>query len=84
MGKICSCNDLINENNKEFYGFNNKENNIRYINKKSFNKYDDKDKIFYEKTAEYDKIIKDQLKNETEYEEEPKEYTNGTVKIIRI
>ena len=84
MGKICSCNELMNENN-EFYGFNNKDNNKKYIIKKNFNNYDDKDKIFYEKTVEYDKIIKDQLKNEKEYEDdEPKEYTNGTVKIIRI
>ncbi len=85
MGKICTCNELTNENLEEFYGFNNKESNKkRYIIKKNFNNYKDEDKIFYEKTVEYDKIIKEKLNNEDDSENEPKEYINGTVKVIRI
>ena len=85
MGKICTCNDLTNENLEEFYGFNNKESKKnRYIMKKNFDNYKDEDKIFYEKTEEYDKIIKDKVNDGNETDNEPKEYINGTVKIIRI
>ena len=86
MGNFCSCNDFINENDDEFYGFINKEKNRskRIILKKNFDNYKDEDKIFYEKTVEYDKIIKKKLNNEYESNDEPKEYINGTVKIIRI
>ena len=56
MGTICSCNDLSNENYKEYYGFGNKPYNpkIRINNKKNYSEYLDKDKMFYEKTVEYD------------------------------
>ena len=84
MGKICTCNQLDDEN-CEFYGFNNPRKNLdnKIITKKQFNDYDEKDKIFYEKTAEYDKVIKNKLNYNTN-NNEPKEYINGTVKIIRI
>ena len=81
MGKLCSCDDLNNENYKEFYGFKN-DNNI--IIKKKFNEYQENDKIFYGKTNEYEKIIKNKINNENKDDNEPKEYMNGTVKIIRI
>ena len=82
MGKICSCNDLNYENVKEFYGFNNKYNNI--IVKKKYNNYQEKDQIFYGKTEEYDKVIKEKLNTDNNTDNEPKEYMNGNVKIIRI
>ena len=84
MGKICSCNDLNNENIQEFFGFNNKYNNNGFIVKKMFNNYQEKDQIFYGKTDEYDKNIKDKLNDENNKDDEPKEYMNGNVKIIRI
>ena len=80
MGKLCSCDDLNSENPKEFYWFK-KDNNI--IIKKRFNDYEENDNIFYGKTKEYDKI-KNKINNENKDDNEPKEYMNGTVKIIRI
>lgn len=81
MGKLCSCDGLNSENYEEFYGFK-KNNNI--IIKKRFNEYEENDKIFYGKRNEYDKIIKNKINNENKDDNEPKEYMNGTVKIIRI
>ncbi len=85
MGTICSCNDLSNENYKEYNGFGNKPYNpkIRINNKRNYDEYLDKDKIFYEKTDEYDKYIKNKVQKGKK-ENEPKEYINGTVKVILI
>ena len=86
MGATCSCNDFNNDNNKEYYGFGSKHYNpeVNMIKKKNFHDYNKKDKMFYEKTAEYDKYIKGRLNIKNRDKDEPKEYMNGTVKVIVI
>jgi len=87
MGKICSCSYLSNEQNGEFYGFdkNNKEQNeYCYIIKKQFHNYDEKDRKYYGKTAEYDNLMENTIIQDNQGENEPKEYANGSVKIIHL
>ncbi len=86
MGGICQCSDLNEENCGEFYGFNKPRKNLddNKLIKRQFSEYSEKDKIFYEKTVEYDKVIKNKLNNDTSNNIGPKEYVNGSVKVIRI
>jgi hypothetical protein len=86
MGTLCQCSDSNEENFNEFYGFNTPRKYLddNKIKKKQCNNYNEKDKIFYEKTVEYDKFIKKRLNNDRPNNNEPKEYINGTVKVIRI
>ena len=85
MGKICSCDDLNNEKNGEFYGFNKNDksqNNYYVIIKKQFQNYNEKDKKYYGKTAEYDNIVQNTSIQDIQVDSDPIENENGTVKII--
>ena len=85
MGKICSFNCMDNEKNEEFNGFN--RNNINQkeyyiIIKKQFQNYEHKDQKYYTKTPDYDNLIENTSIQDIQFENEPIENEEGTVKII--
>ena len=93
MGTFCSCDcNLNNEGKGEFFGFKNankkNEENREYwvVKKVKFQNNEPKDDKFYKKTIEYDDLMKNTLpqeKTENDDVNDLKEYTNGTVRVIR-
>ena len=86
MGKLCSCNYITGEEKEEFKGFSGNSNNdekITCIIKRHFNKYNEKDKKYYQKSTDYDNIIENTSLQNIEITEEPIEYYNGSVQIIQ-
>ena len=86
MGKLCSCNYIKEEEKEEFNGFSGNslnENNFINILKKSFNKYNEKDKKYYRKSSDYDNLMENTDIHDIEVTEEPIEFYNGAVKVIQ-
>ena len=93
MGNLCACNYNINNEGKgEFFGFKNvnkiNEENKEYwiVKKVKFRNTEPKDNKYYGKTNEYDELMKStfpQEKTENDDVKDLKEYTNGTVRVIR-
>ena len=88
MGKLCSCNFCIKgEDKKEFNGFSaspiNNDDKYIYIIKKQFRKYNQKDKKFYQKSQDYDKMVENTSIQDIEINDEPIEENKGSIQIIR-